>query len=193
MMFRALFVRWTRRRFVQALVLALVFTLGIGFVQRSVSKAQTQPQTVRTLDDMFSDVAKLVPDFGGMFLSKDKSALQVYLLDPTPKKVKAVDGAITQVFGRRIIPKGGIKALKGRYGFLQLRQWYDRMAGPLVDIKGVSLTHIDGAMNRLRIGIEKKDIEARVVEQLERLGIPREAVVIEGTGPIVPLSHTGVR
>lgn len=149
-----------------------------------------QPQRVRTLDDLLVDVAKIVPDFGGMYLSGDEPVLQVYLLDPSPKKVKAVEGAITQVFGRQIIPKGGIKALQGQYGFLQLAEWYSRMVGPVLSTLGVSLTDIDEAKNRLRIGIEKKDVEARVIDQIAKLNIPREAVVIEETGPIIPVNHT---
>jgi hypothetical protein len=162
---------------VSGLIFALV--VGIGFAQTPVSQARTQSLEVRTLDDMFSDVAKLVPDFGGLFLSNDESALEVYLLDVSPRKVRAVEGAIARIFGRATIPKGRIKALKGQYGFLQLRQWYDRMTGSVLGIKGVSRTDIDEAKNRLRIGIESKGIEAQVVEQLGKLGIPREVVVID--------------
>lgn len=158
------------------------------------------PKLPQTLDDLFAGVARQVPMFGGMFLSSDEQTLHVYLLHPSPRKVKAVEGAIAQVFGRQTIPKGGIKALKGQYGFLQLRRWYGRMAGPVLSLKGVSVTDIDEGKNRLRIGIETKDIERLVVEQLARLGIPREVVVIDVTrvivtasrpeGGVQPASHT---
>ncbi|WP_410962808.1 hypothetical protein, partial [Salmonella sp. SAL4446] len=69
---------------------------------------------------------------------------------------------------------------------MQLKEQYDRMLGPIFGISGVTLTDIDEAKNRLRIGVEQKDIEARVVDQLSKLGIPREAVVIDVTGPIIP-------
>ena len=167
-----------------ALVLALA---GLAV---SAGLGAAPPQRISTLDDLFVGVAKIDPDFGGMFLRGDEPVLHVYLLDPSPDGVKAVEAAITKVFGRQIIPKGGVKALQGRYGFLQLKQWYDRMRGSVLVIKGVTLTDIDEAKNRLRIGIKKKEYEARVIRQVEKQKIPREAVVIEVTGPIMPVSHT---
>src|SRR5205823_3382406 len=109
-----------------------------------------------------------------------------YLTNASREKLAAVQRAVVAVFGAGTIPRGGIKALKGQYGFLQLKERYDRRVGPIFAISGVTLTDIDEAQNRLRIGIVKKDIEARIVDQLNKLGIPREAVVIDVTGPIVP-------
>jgi hypothetical protein len=162
---------------VRAFSLVLAFSVVTGLGPIGISHAQ--PQTPRTLDDMFSDVAKLAPDFGGMFLSEDESTLQVYLLDPSPQKVKAVETAIAQVFGRGVIPTKGIKAFKGQFGFAQLRQWHDRLSGPVLGVKGVRFTDIDEAKNRLRIGIENKRVEPLVVRQLRALGIPGNVVVID--------------
>jgi len=171
---------------VLGLLLALAFlTVGEPITKLEPAFGQVgQPRTPQTLDDLFEAVARIVPDFGGMFLTDNEQVLQVYLLDPSPEKVRAVTNAISQVFGQ-IIPKGGIKALKGQYGFLQLREWYTRMVGPILSTPGVTFTDIDEAKNRLGIGIETRDVEARVVEQLGKLGIPREVVVIEVTRVIV--------
>ncbi len=92
--------------------LALILVVGFVFAPPVAAQTQTQPQGVHTLDDMLSDVASLVPDFGGMFLGENKSVLQVYLLDPSAEKARAVEAAIIQVFGRQAIPAGGIKTLK---------------------------------------------------------------------------------
>jgi hypothetical protein len=170
------------------LALAVLATGGSIPTTQPVLGQIRQPRTPQTLDDLFEAVARIVPDFGGMFLTDNEQVLQVYLLDPSPEKVRAVGNAIVQVFGQ-IIPEGGIKALKGQYGFLQLREWYTRMVGPILSTPGVTFTDIDEAKNRLGIGIETRDVEARVVEQLGSLGIQREAVAIEVTGPIVPLAH----
>lgn len=171
----------------------LALILVIGFVFAPPAAAQTpQPQRVHTLDDMLSDVARLVPDFGGMFLGENKSVLQVYLLDPSAEKARAVEAAIIQVFGRQAIPAGGIKTLKAKYGFRQLREWHRRMTDPLAGIRGIREADIDEAKNRLRIGVEAKD-RARIVRDLHRLGIPREAVVIEKARSLRPLGHAGNR
>lgn len=148
----------------------------------------SQPQSL-TMDDLFSDVAKLVPDFGGMFLSDSEQVLQVYLLNPSPRKLRAAERAIARVFGRQTIPRGGLKALRGRYSFSQLRRWYVRMLSPIFSIRGVTETDIDEASNRLLVGVEKRETEALVIDQIAKLNIPLEAVSVVVTGPIEPLSQ----
>lgn len=147
----------------------------------------------QTLDDLFEAVARQVPEFGGMFLSSDQQTLQVYLTNITPDKEAAVqrERAIVAVFGASVIPEGGIRPLQGQYRFLQLREWYSQMVGPILSTPGVTATDISEAVNRLGIGIEKKENEPQIVEVLKRLNIPREAVAIEVTGPI-QLLHPGI-
>jgi len=127
-----------------------------------------------------------------MFYGSNEQTLQVYLTNVTPDRVRAVQRAIVAVFGATVIPQGGIEALQGQYGFLQLKEWYDRMVGPIFSIPGITLTDIDEARNRLRVGVEKSDVEARIADQLEKLGILREAVAIEVTGPIEPAQAVNV-
>jgi hypothetical protein len=143
----------------------------------------------QTLDDLLEAVARSVPAFGGMFLADGEQVLQVYLLDPSPDNVTAVTDAITEVFGP-IIPQGGVEALPGQYGFVQLREWYRAMVGRVLSTAGVTATDINEAVNRLVIGIETPEIESQVAQALTELDIPSDAVVIVVTGPIEPLSHT---
>src|SRR6266487_3583364 len=84
----------------------------------------------RTIDDAFAEVARRVPGLGGMFIAHAKT-LQVYLKDTSLQEVEAVRGAIIESFGRQRIPRGGIRSLKGQYGFLELKQWHDRARGAL--------------------------------------------------------------
>lgn len=163
----------------------LFLTLGLG-----AAHAQLRADQPHTLDDLFATVAIQVPEFGGMIFSENEEILLVYLTDPRPRKLAAVRSAIEIVFGYGVIPKGGVKAIPGQYGFLQFKEWYDRMLSPVWSIPGVTFTDINEAKNRLGIGIENREVEAQVVEQLERLGIPREVVIIQVTGPIEPVSHT---
>lgn len=110
--------------------------------------------------------------------------LKMYLLDPS-KRI-AAEEAIVAFLGSERIPAGGIQALQGQYSFLQLKDWHDRMTD-LLGIPGVTLTDIDEAQNRLKVGLEKLEKQGLVEQELARLGIPREAVSFEETGPIKPL------
>jgi len=178
------FFRLARTWGMLAPVLALAFGLNCD-----LSFAQ-QNRKLKTLDDQFADVAKRAPEFGGMFLGPNEQKLQVYLTNISKDKVDAVRRAIVAVFGAAAIPKGGIEALQGQYGFLQLNEWYTRIQASIWSTPGITFTDIDEAKNRLAIGVEQPEGEARVIEQLGRLGVPREAVVIQVTGPIQPLSHS---
>lgn len=160
----------------------------VGAVQNALEGCSAA-ESRRTLDDSFEDVARLVPDFGGMSVDEDEQALDVYLLDPSAEKVAAVASAITQVFGP-IVPAGGIRALEAQYGFSQLRGWYRALVGPILSIAGVVVTDIDEAANRLAIGIETPAAEPQIGEALSELGIPSDAVVITLMEPIEPLGHT---
>lgn len=144
----------------------------------------------QTLDDLFAAVAQQVPEFGGMFLGRNEETLQVYLTDVSPGKVAAVEMAIVDVFGADIIPEGGIKRRRGRYGFLQLREWYTEMVGTILRTPGVTGTDINEAVNRLVIGVSQHEDRQRVRNALKGLSIPLNVVKINVTGPIVPLGHT---
>ncbi|OGF53145.1 MAG: hypothetical protein A2Z21_09600 [Candidatus Fraserbacteria bacterium RBG_16_55_9] len=135
-----------------------------------------------TLDDLFAEVASRVPAFGGMFLNEQNS-LYVYLLDPTQKA--AVEAALVAVFGPELLPADGIQVLQGQYSFTQLQDWYVSLPAVL-SISGVTLTDIDEAKNRLRIGVETMKIAPEVEQALARLAIPQEAVILEETGAITP-------
>lgn len=52
-----------------------------------------------------------------------------------------------------------------------------------VGITGLVFTDIDDARNRLNIGVMTDEVQALVEEQLGRLGIPREAFIIEKSSP----------
>jgi hypothetical protein len=171
-----------------AALLALVLALGCD--QGLAQEAPAQAQVPQTLDDRFADVARAVPEFGGMFLSPNEQKLRVYLTRVAPDRVAAVQKAIVDVFGPAAIPKGGIEPLRGQRKFLDLKDWYNRMQTPVWSTRGVIFTDIDEANNRLAIGVQANEIMAKLVEQLDRLKIPRDAVAIRVTEPFRPASHS---
>lgn len=178
------------RRVLPNLVVALMTLIG-GAAMNSgeLAFAQTSsPQSVQTLDDQFSAVAKQVPEFGGMFLSDDQATLYVYLTNPARDKIAAVRAAIVNVFGDKVVPKNGISARRGSFGFEQLREWYRAMVGPVLRAPGVTMTDIDEAKNRLSIGVQKESDKAAVGRLLEAAKIPTGAVNFLVTDRVAPVA-----
>lgn len=133
----------------------------------------------RTLDDRFADIAARVPAFGGMFL--EGGALKVYMTNRA--QAAAAETAIGQVFGRDLLGRE-VQVIQGQYGFLQLKAWHDRM-NVLFNLPGVILTDIDEATNRLDVGVENSGLFGAVEQELARIGVPRAAVNIATTEPVV--------
>jgi hypothetical protein len=173
--------------------------IGSGNSINTASSASERGQEVQaesvdkvvTLDDRFAQIATEVPGFGGMFFDENGTPT-VYMLDDRAvdhRLVTKIEQALGQtVLGGEQLPKTGLQVLQGQYSFLQLKRWYDQMWVPVLEIPEVVMTDIDEAKNRLRIGVENLGMEPVVEEYLAQLGIPREAVVIEQTDPIVMLT-----
>jgi hypothetical protein len=159
---------------------------GLEPQDRALQSQAISGGPIRTIDDLFAEVARRVPAFGGMFLSEDERTLYVYLTDLRSPVVAAAQAAIAAVFGAQRIPQDGIREIQGQYGFLQLKEWYDRMWPSVLAIPGVALTDINDMKNRLTIGLERmnEEILNPVKQALQKLGIPHEAVNFEEIGPI---------
>lgn len=140
----------------------------------------------KTIDDLYADVARLAPGFGGLYVDPDQDTLYVYLLEDTPEAVAELEAALTAIFGARAPKQSRLVVLQGQYSFLDLKAWLERLSG--VGITGLVFTDIDDARNRLNIGVMTDEVQAQVEEELARLGIPREAVIIEKSAPFEFLS-----
>jgi RTX calcium-binding nonapeptide repeat (4 copies) len=136
------------------------------------------------IDDRFVEVAKRVPGFGGMFID-GTGTVNVYLLDPGAAVVAAAESELRAAFAPEGFEPGQVQVLEGRYTFLELKAWHDRMADVLT-IPGVVLTDIDDAGNRLTVGVETRAVEHQVRQYLAAAGIPADVVDIEETGPVEP-------
>lgn len=166
--------------------LALAVIAGVvlaGNATPASAQAREPEGRPRTLDDLFAEVARQVPEFGGMFIQNQ--TLQVYLLDPT--RSAAAEEAIVAVFGRKRLPPGGVQALEGQYGFLQLKDWHDRQRPKTLAIPGVVMASIAESKNRLRIGVKDSSVIPEVEGALLDLDVPREAVEIVETAPFQDL------
>lgn len=138
---------------------------------------------MQSYDDLLVRVEEKAAGFGGMFIGQD-GRLAVYLLDSSG--LAAARAAIEAVFGAQQVPAAGVRALQGQYTVSQLKRWTERATG-LLEISGVTMLDLDEAKNRVAVGLEDDSRKPTVEQALASLGIPREAVVIEVTGPIRPL------
>ncbi len=162
--------------------LAIILVAGIPSEAWASGTRTIPSKEGGNLNHLFTELASRVPAFGGMFL--DGQNLKVYLTDNAQKA--AAEHAIAAVFGRERIPAGGIQVIKGQYGFRQLSAWHNSM-GSLFDIQGVIFTDIDESANRLKVGVETGSALVAVQQEVNRLGIPAEAVSVVVTQPIVPV------
>ncbi len=176
---------------------AMLFAINTGNAAKSagasnpVAAGQTQTDEVETSDDQLAAVAKQVPGFGGMYFDLD-GTLQVYLLEqkePVSDALMAtLDEIITTVVGRgERLSKNGVEILEGQYGFLDLHSWHNQMSPSMLTIPGVVYTDLDEKFNRLRIGItDAPGMTEAVGEYLDKLGVPRDAVLISKAEEVWP-------
>ena len=138
---------------------------------------------MESVDDLLVRVEEQAPGFGGMLIDAD-GRLAVYVLKPS--QLGAARSAIEAVFGADHVPEKGVRALQGRYVVSQLKRWME-LAARVLGLPGVTAVHLDEARNGVAIGVEDDSRRQAVEEALSGLAIPREAVVIEVTGEILPL------
>ena len=154
-----------------------------------LTSAQERPYTI---DDRFAGVAQKVQEFGGLFLGDNGSIVYIYLTDLS--KQNDVELAIAEVLNDDRLAGKRVKVLQGQYGWLQLKDWHERMISVL-SLPGVILTDIDESKNRLSVGIESLEVRSAVEQVLAELTIPRAAVDIVVTEPIraIPLEDQGMQ
>jgi hypothetical protein len=144
-----------------------------------------EQRRVESHHDLLQRVEQQAPGFGGMFIDAN-GRLAVYLADPAT--LPAARAAIQAVFGEDRIPAAGVRALQGQYTISQLKTWTER-ARALFENSDVTLIDLDEARNRVTIGLAD-DLQIEAVERaLSSLEIPREAVVIEPSERIRPVTR----
>jgi hypothetical protein len=178
--------------------LAVVLAIGGAAAGRPSLAAGDMPEEfqplpgrqggMQTIDDQFAEVARRVPEFGGMYLEAASDTLILYLTDTSPAVVAAAKAELEAVFGTDLPAHSRTAARQAQYGFLQLKEWHDRMNADVLGTPDVVFTDIDEVKNRLAVGVATAEARSAVEQHLARLGIPREAVNIEDAGPVQPLS-----
>lgn len=143
------------------------------------SLAAAQSDGPNTLDREMLRWNEQIPGFGGGF-HDELERPNVYLLDP------ANDAAAREAFGP------DVQVLQGQYEFAQLAAWKSELVRVL-SLPGIVFLDIDEQRNRIAAGLDvtAEDWPAnreRLEIELDESGVPREAVFVEETEPVVPLA-----
>lgn len=128
--------------------------------------------------------------FGGYFFDENGNVV-VYLLNPEdPAAMGAARSAVMPILngrrygGHEVRPANPeIIIRQGEYTFHQLRAWRDRASLPVLTV-GAIMVDLDESQNRIAVGIDPANPEARsvVLAKLDELKVPREAVVFKDFG-----------
>jgi len=115
-----------------------------------------------------------IPGIGGAFKdAEDNSITYLYLTDPTNEE------AIRATRCLHTRPGNTIRILQGQYTIRDLEEWKSMITAASGDIPGISWTDASESHNRVLVGLTPRRGTLGLLDAaLERLGIPKEAVII---------------
>ena len=131
--------------------------------------------------------ARKNPGFGGAFLSKRGTVLNIYIVEDenNPEKWEETRQALEELLDA----ESGLKlnTIKGDFTITQLSEWYDLMQSEGIwDQDGVHTIDLHEGANELYIGVVSEwDVEG-VYTFLEGIGIPRGAATVAVEEPPTP-------
>lgn len=186
----------------------LILAAGIlGFAWTQWASSDFDPSTdgrydqsiYKNLDPSFSrehqrgrlvSAARKNPGFGGAFLSKRETVLNIYIVqdENNPEKWEETRQALEELLDA----ESGLQlnVIKGDYTIAQLSEWYDLMESEGVwDQGGVHVIDLDEGGNKLYVGVTSHYDVAGVEAFLDRISVPRKAVTIAVTEPPTNASH----
>ncbi len=128
---------------------------------------------------------KSSPGFGGLFFIQDRRSIDVYMLEPNEEKAEEL---ALEVLGRETLERyPNVRVIQGQYTWEQLVEWWYRIIDDPTIIQGASFSpgafHADPYRNRLVVEVRRErnpDVETDVRDFLDRIGVPRGAVVFLG-------------
>ncbi|HEX5575666.1 MAG TPA: hypothetical protein VFX42_07310 [Gemmatimonadales bacterium] len=138
-----------------------------------------QPRSQGTPDDPIA-LARQVPGFGGFYL--DDQGTPVVYLKSVAERGNA-QRALAPFFQSQALSASQLRVLPARYEWAQLESWSSQATTEVLGVPGTVFVDADEASNRVAIGVEH-GARARIQGIVARLGIPKEAVVLQETGQV---------
>lgn len=146
-------------------------------------------------DAEFASIARQAPGFGGMYYDSE-GRLNIFMTPASqrsPEASRAISNRVSASlarYGRAVPAAGDIVIRTGTRDYAELTMLHER-ALPVVGQSGVVFTDIDETRNRLTVGVLEGTSQAEIDAALRTLGVPADAVDLEISPSIVPLSgHT---
>ncbi|WP_394295152.1 MULTISPECIES: hypothetical protein [Pyrococcus] len=134
------------------------------------------------IDELNGESSRNLSSYGGMFIDEKRGLIFIYIKNEEDKqKIKQK----LEKYKRKI----NIIFLKGKYNFADLVRWkhmIERLNVSVIKQLGIVTIDADEAHNTLTIGLANVTLETlKILEkELEKLGIPKEAVRVEEEGYI---------
>ena len=174
---------------IKMIVLSLVVLIAIAGAVAAVplggrsggQSENIEPSEYKTHDDLLLEIAKRIPEFGGMYLSDDRSILYVYVVDGAEGILdrQEVKDAIDEVLKAGLTDRRELRLVPAQFSMLQLHEWYNQIPGLVFGDANVVLTDLDEDANRIEIGVDSLDETETLEDSLASANIPRKAVIIQ--------------
>jgi hypothetical protein len=167
------------RRLLSSLTVAWFFTLALG-TSAGAADPPLGPKAplLRSVDADFLQMGREIPGFGGLFYDAQGRPV-VYLQEP-----ESAGRFALKSLGR------GVRLQQGDYDFEHLQGWRVALR-PALALPGVVFLDVDETKNRVVIGFDpaSKSLDRdRLEQQVLASGAPRQAVVLQETARIRPLT-----
>jgi hypothetical protein len=128
---------------------------------------------------------RLVPGFGGFFLSPDGSPT-VYLTRGSSRA--PAERVLAGYLSANGLSVAAVHVLEAQYNWKQLQRWQAGATVAGLAISGAVFVDNDETTNRIRIGVENMGAAGQVRAAVTRIGIPDAAVVVERVDPIIQVA-----
>lgn len=132
-------------------------------------------------------LAQKIPGFGGLFINESRQ-LTIYLTHPASQTAKAKEVLSTSELITDMLSQlrdqgysvsiANMEILNGKYTFIQLHNWKDKIVEKLLPMEGVYTIGPDITHNKVTVGVKNKTVRDKVRKKLAPLKIPGEAVII---------------
>jgi hypothetical protein len=140
-------------------------------------------QTVRTIDDVYYEIARVVPGFAGIGFNDRNDGFLIWMAEEA--EVADVRAGIIEVmrdepsfaYAMEQYETFPMELVTVEYDWVQLYDWYQQFYS-VGDVSGLVFSDIDEAQNRLSFGVQGDDPEP-LARRLRDAGIPDDAFIIE--------------
>ena len=125
------------------------------------------------------------PAFGGFFVDSAGDPHVVLteggVLDDARRAIVDVFGLGDRFAGHRW------SAVEGRFGYVQLADWRDRLIALLGGASGITRIGMDQRHNRIVVGIASEDVRMSADRMIAEAGVPLDAVRVAVLAPMRPV------